>query len=66
MSVIIKGSKGNPIIEIGDYQIFPDAVDGDYGGHWITRADPPAEGEGMVVRADDLVKLLNDYYEKTF
>jgi hypothetical protein len=66
MSLIIKDSQGNPIIEIGEYQIMPDAVDGSYGGHWINRADPPSEGEGFFCHADKLVKLLNDFYEKEF
>lgn len=69
MSVIIKDSDGNPIIEIGEYMIQNPMIDGKiqpYGGHWINRADPPAEGEGFFCPADKLVKLLNDFYDKEF
>lgn len=69
MSVTIKDSNGNPIIEIGEYQIQRPTIDGKiqpYGGHWISRADPPAEGEGFFCPADKLVKLLNDFYDKEF
>ena len=67
--MIIKDDKGNPIIEIGEYQIHTPYIDGKfqpYGGHWINRADPPAEGEGFFCPADKLVKLLNDFYSKEF
>lgn len=69
MSLIIKDSKGNPIIEIGEYQIMRPTINGKikpYGGHWINRADPPAEGEGFFCEADKLVKLLNNFYDKEF
>lgn len=69
MSLIIKDSKGNPIIEIGEYMIQKPVLEGKiqpYGGHWIHRADPLAEGEGFFCPADILVKLLNDFYEKEF
>ena len=69
MSVIIKDSHGNPIIEISDYVIAKPTIDGKiqpYGAHWINRADPPAEGEGFLCPADELVKLLNDFYDKEF
>ncbi len=67
--MIIKDGKGNPIIEISEYMIQNPYIDGKirpYGGHWINRADPPAEGEGFFCKADDLVKLLNDFYDKEF
>lgn len=69
MSLIIKDSNGNPIIEIGEYTIMRPTINGKiqpYGGHWINRADPPAEGEGFFCPADRLVKLLNHFYEKEF
>ena len=67
--MIIKDDKGNPIIDIGEYQIANPYIDGKYqpyGGHWIARADPPAEGEGFFCPANKLVKLLNDFYSKEF
>ena len=69
MSLTIKDSKGNPIIEISEYQIQNPYIDGNfqpYGGHLISRADQPAEGEGFFCPADKLVNLLNDFYEKEF
>lgn len=65
----IKDSRGNPVIEIGAYQVMRPTIDGKvvpYGGHWISRADPPAEGEGFFCEADELVKLLDDFYQKNF
>lgn len=69
MSLIIKNNKGEPIIEIGEWMEQKPIIDGkiqSYGGHWINRADPPSEGEGFFCKADDLVKLLNDFYDKEF
>lgn len=45
MSVIIRDSKGNPIIEIGEYMIMNPMIN---------------------EKADTLVKLLNDFYDKEF
>ncbi len=69
MSLIIRNNQGDPIIEIGEFLIAKPTIDGKikpYGAHWINRADPPAEGEGFLCPADELVKLLNDFYEKEF
>ncbi len=69
MSVIIKDSKGNPIIEIDDWQEAKPTIDGKiqpYGGHWIIRADESASGKGFFCESDTLVKLLNDFYENEF
>lgn len=43
-----------------------DDVDGTYAGYWITRAGPPAEGEGFFCKADKLVEILNVFYDKEF
>lgn len=67
--LIIRDNNGNPIIKIGEYQIAEPTIDGKikpYGGHWISRAEPELEGEGFFCNADDLVKLLNDFYDKEF
>ena len=47
-------------------QLLHDAVDGDYYGYWIHKEDEKYAGEGMAVRADKLVKLISDFYEKEF
>ena len=62
MSVIIRDNKGNPVIEIDDWQEANPTIDGKiqpYGAHWVTRADSPAEGEGFLCPSDELVKLMN-------
>ena len=64
--LMIKDSKGNPLFSIGQMQLFHDAVDGDYYGYWIHKEDEKYAGEGMAVRADKLVKLISDFYEKEF
>jgi hypothetical protein len=69
MSVIIRDNKGNPIIEIDDWVEAKPTIDGkiqQYGAHWITRADPPAEGEGFLCHSDKLVELMNKFYDDNF
>lgn len=69
MSLIIRNNNGDPIIEIGEFHIARPMINGiikPYGGHWITRADAPAEGEGFFCPGDKLVELLNNFYDKEF
>lgn len=69
MSVIVRNNEGKPILEIGDWVGMKPTVDGKicpYGAHWITRADPPVEGEGFLCPADKLVDLLEKFYSENF
>ena len=64
-TLVIINSKGERVIEI-EGPIFPRKdCPGDYIGYWVNRVDA-AEGEGMLLQPEKLLKWMEKMYAEEF